>query len=214
MAGYAILARLDREADTGVLGATSLWRALTLRCRMSKGQALKRVARAGRSAVRNTLRTRAISETSLDMTQASPPPAAVPEVDRYANSGRLSRPYRRRHLRVHSHTGAQSEVTDMRRLIGTAALAVAAAATAAGCSFGGNAVPANDVAKEISAQLKAQTGKAPKSVTCPSDLADEVGATLRCELNDGRDTYGVSVTVTEVKGDNVNFDLKVDGEPS
>ena len=55
MAGYAILARLDREADTGVLGATSLWRALTLRCRMSKGQALKRVARARALIGRRTL---------------------------------------------------------------------------------------------------------------------------------------------------------------
>jgi hypothetical protein len=55
MAGYAILARLDRDADTGVLGATSLWQALTLRCRMSKGQALKRVARARALIGRRTL---------------------------------------------------------------------------------------------------------------------------------------------------------------
>ena len=55
MAGYAILARLDREADTGVLGATSLWQALTLRCRMSKGQAMKRVARARALIGRRTL---------------------------------------------------------------------------------------------------------------------------------------------------------------
>jgi hypothetical protein len=55
MAGYALLARLDREADTGVLGATSLWQALTLRCRMSKGQAVKRCAWARTLIGRRTL---------------------------------------------------------------------------------------------------------------------------------------------------------------
>jgi hypothetical protein len=38
MAGYATLARLDREADTRALGATSLSKLLILRCRMSKGK--------------------------------------------------------------------------------------------------------------------------------------------------------------------------------
>ncbi|WP_333890284.1 HNH endonuclease signature motif containing protein [Mycolicibacterium gadium] len=46
MTGYAILARLDREADPKQLGATSLWQLLTLRTRMSKGAALKSIARA------------------------------------------------------------------------------------------------------------------------------------------------------------------------
>ena len=36
MAGYAILARLDREADTGVWGATSPWQALTLLVQLTK----------------------------------------------------------------------------------------------------------------------------------------------------------------------------------
>ncbi|MCP9274331.1 HNH endonuclease signature motif containing protein [Mycolicibacterium arenosum] len=46
MAGYAIVARLDREADARALGATSLWQLLKLRTRMSKGQAVTRIARA------------------------------------------------------------------------------------------------------------------------------------------------------------------------
>jgi hypothetical protein len=46
MVGYAMLARLDREAGTGDLRATSLRHALMLRLQMSKGQAMKRIARA------------------------------------------------------------------------------------------------------------------------------------------------------------------------
>jgi hypothetical protein len=113
-----------------------------------------------------------------------------------------------------SQSTINAKAGNMRRLIGAATLGLAAAVMAAGCSFGGTAVSSDQVAKEISAQLKQQTGKAPKSVTCPSDLEGEVGATVRCELNDGTDTYGVNATVTEVNGDKVNFDFKVDNEPS
>lgn len=55
MAGYAILARLDREADPRQLGATSLWQLLTMRTWMSKGQAFKRIARARTLIARRTL---------------------------------------------------------------------------------------------------------------------------------------------------------------
>jgi hypothetical protein len=44
MAGYAIVARLDREADIRTLGAVSLTQLLTMRMRMSKGEAMKRIA--------------------------------------------------------------------------------------------------------------------------------------------------------------------------
>jgi hypothetical protein len=46
MAGYAIVARLDREADTRTLGAVSLCQLLRTRMRISKGEAMKRIARA------------------------------------------------------------------------------------------------------------------------------------------------------------------------
>lgn len=104
----------------------------------------------------------------------------------------------------------------MRRLIGSVLLGFAAVATAAGCSFstGGVTVAKDDVATEISNQLKQEVGRAPESVSCPSDLKGEVGATLRCELTDSGDTYGVTATVTKVDGTNVKFDIKVDDEPS
>ena len=82
-----------------------------------------------------------------------------------------------------------------------------------GCSTGPPIVAKDDVAKEISTQLEQQVGKAPEEVTCPEDLKGEVGATLRCELKDNSETYGVNVTVTSVEGTNVKFDLKVDDKP-
>lgn len=102
----------------------------------------------------------------------------------------------------------------MRRLIGSVVLGFAAAATAAACSVGGLTVSKDDVAKEISTQLEQEVGRAPESVTCPSDLKGEVGATLRCELDDSGETYGVTATVNKIDGSNVQFDIKVDDEPS
>src|SRR5262249_12099710 len=48
-------ARLDREADPRTLGATSLGKLLTLRCRMSKGEAHRRIKRARLLIARCTL---------------------------------------------------------------------------------------------------------------------------------------------------------------
>jgi serine/threonine protein kinase len=71
----------------------------------------------------------------------------------------------------------------------------------------------NDVAKAISDQLEQQAGKKPDSVNCPDNLKGVQGATLRCTLTDGADTYGVNVTVTSVDGGDVKFDFKVDDQP-
>lgn len=69
------------------------------------------------------------------------------------------------------------------------------------------------VAQQISQQLRQQVGRAPESVTCPSDLKGDKGETLRCELTDSGETYGVTVRVTSVKGGDVKFDFKVDDQP-
>jgi ABC-type glycerol-3-phosphate transport system substrate-binding protein len=75
-------------------------------------------------------------------------------------------------------------------------------------------VSKRDVAKEISTQLEQQVGRAPESVTCPDDLPGEIGTSIRCELDDSGQTFGVTVTVTDVQGKNVKFDIKVDDQPS
>ena len=104
----------------------------------------------------------------------------------------------------------------MRRLTGSAAWAAAAVTTAVACSFSAGTsvtVDKKELAKEISAQLEKQVGRAPESVECPKDLRGEVGATTRCTLNDSGETYGVDVNVTKVDGTDVKFDLKVDDQP-
>ena len=104
----------------------------------------------------------------------------------------------------------------MGRLTGSVLLGFAAVATAAGCSFSAGGVTSfkDYVSTEISRQLEQKVGRAPESVTCPSDLKGEVGATLQCELQDGGDTYEVTATVTRVEGTNVKFDIEVADEPS
>jgi predicted thioesterase len=74
-------------------------------------------------------------------------------------------------------------------------------------------VDKKQVASVISDQLTQQLGSRPDSVTCPDNLKGTVGATLRCQLTDGGQKYGVNVTVTSVDGNNVNFDIKRDDHP-
>jgi hypothetical protein len=71
-------------------------------------------------------------------------------------------------------------------------------------------VDKNLVASKLSEQLTEKVGRKPDSVTCPDNLKGTQGATLRCDLKDGGETYGVTVTVTDV-GD-VHFDFKVDDQ--
>jgi mRNA-degrading endonuclease toxin of MazEF toxin-antitoxin module len=75
-------------------------------------------------------------------------------------------------------------------------------------------VDKNQVAKVISDKLTEQVGRRPQSVTCPDNLKGVVGATLRCQLTDTDDKYGVNVNVTSIDAGDVNFDIKVDDQPS
>lgn len=66
------------------------------------------------------------------------------------------------------------------------------------------------VAQTISDKLAESTGKRPDKVTCPEHLPARVGATIRCDLNAGSDTLGVTVTAISVNGNQVNYTFKVD----
>lgn len=74
-------------------------------------------------------------------------------------------------------------------------------------------VDKSQVASEISDRLGEQIGRKPEAVTCPDNLKGVEGATLQCDLTDGAETYGVTVTVTQIDGGDVNFDFKVDDHP-
>ena len=56
------------------------------------------------------------------------------------------------------------------------------------------------VSRQITEQITRQIGRAPESVRCPADLRGDVGATLRCELVDAGQTYGVTVTTEGTSG--------------
>jgi len=72
-------------------------------------------------------------------------------------------------------------------------------------------VEGKSVAQSVLTQLMAD-GKQVDEVSCP-DLPAAVGATQRCSLRAGNDTYGVTVTVTSVQGTDVKFDIQVDQTP-
>ena len=74
-------------------------------------------------------------------------------------------------------------------------------------------VDKNQVAQILSNKLTQQVGRKPDSVSCPDNLKGMKGATLRCELTDGSQKYGIAVTVTNVDAGDVSFDYKVDDRP-
>jgi hypothetical protein len=74
-------------------------------------------------------------------------------------------------------------------------------------------VDKNQVANILSGKLTQQVGRKPDSVTCPDNLKGVQGATLRCELTDSGQKYGIAVTVTNVDAGDVSFDYKVDATP-
>ncbi|MEU9477386.1 DUF4333 domain-containing protein [Streptomyces sp. NPDC048191] len=99
--------------------------------------------------------------------------------------------------------------------------AVAAGTLLVGCSGSVSVkksepkVSADKLASTVSERLAAQTGQPKPHITCPEDLTGKVGSSTRCKLtaNDGS-TLGVTVTVSSVKGSQVNFDIKADDKAS
>ncbi|MEV4971319.1 DUF4333 domain-containing protein [Streptomyces scopuliridis] len=95
--------------------------------------------------------------------------------------------------------------------------AIAASALLVGCSASvdvGTSTPklsADKLATTVSEKLAATTGQPKPKITCPEDLTGKVGTTTRCTLTaDDGSTLGVTVTVSSVKGEEINFDIKAD----
>lgn len=64
--------------------------------------------------------------------------------------------------------------------------------------------------QKVSSLLEQQVGQRPDQIDCPGDLAGVIRETMRCTLTAGTDELGLTVTVTEVEGTTVNFDVEVD----
>jgi hypothetical protein len=94
---------------------------------------------------------------------------------------------------------------------------LAAGALLVGCSASadvGDSEPklsSGKLADTVAQKLADTTGRPKPDVTCPEDLTGKVGTTTRCTLTaDDGSTLGVTVTVSSVDGDEINFDIKAD----
>lgn len=96
----------------------------------------------------------------------------------------------------------------MKRLLVAPAALVLGVIVLSGC--GADVVSQADLEKGVSDELTEVVGTAPDDIECPGDLEAEVGTTMRCTLIAGEDELGVTVTVTEVDGGEVNYDVEVD----
>ncbi|MBA2809391.1 DUF4333 domain-containing protein [Streptomyces sp. KM273126] len=99
--------------------------------------------------------------------------------------------------------------------------AVAVGALLVGCSASVNVekaepkLSADKLSTTVAEKLAATTGQPKPDVTCPNDLTGKVGTTTRCTLTaDDGSTLGVTVTVSSVDGDKINFDIKADDTAS
>ncbi|GGW54093.1 hypothetical protein GCM10010503_34160 [Streptomyces lucensis JCM 4490] len=99
--------------------------------------------------------------------------------------------------------------------------AVAAGVLLAGCSGSvtvGKTTPklsADKLSDTLAEKLAATTGQPKPDVSCPEDLVGKVGTTTRCTLTAGDGgSLGVTVTVTSVEDDRINFDFKADDKVS
>ncbi|MGI5048691.1 DUF4333 domain-containing protein [[Kitasatospora] papulosa] len=102
-------------------------------------------------------------------------------------------------------------------ILSAVAVAVTAGVLLTGCSASvsvGKSDPklsADELAATVSEKLARTTGQPEPDITCPEDLAGKVGTTTRCELTaDDGSTLGVTVTVTSVDGERINFGIKAD----
>lgn len=98
----------------------------------------------------------------------------------------------------------------MQRLLIAPAAALLALVTFSSC--GAAVLAQKDLEKGVSDELTKLVGTAPDDIVCPGDLEAKAGTTMRCTLTAGEDELGVTVTVTEVDGSDINYDVEVDQE--
>lgn len=87
--------------------------------------------------------------------------------------------------------------------------AAVCAAALTGCSFsvgGPDAVPQSELEKQVADLYTADDPEAEITADCEGELAAEVDATQDCHVNVGEESADVHVTVTEVDGQDVEFE--------
>ncbi|PXY20231.1 DUF4333 domain-containing protein [Prauserella flavalba] len=74
-------------------------------------------------------------------------------------------------------------------------------------------VSKEDLERSTADALEQRVGQRPEQIECPGAIDAEQGTKARCVLAHQGTSYGVSVTVTSVEGDNVKYDVAVDEKP-
>lgn len=85
-------------------------------------------------------------------------------------------------------------------------LLLAAVTLLGGCGESVTTIPRADLEQRIKASLEKEVG-AVDSVTCPSDLAGVVGTTVVCDVAAQGQQHQVTVRVTAVDGDKIQYNL-------
>ncbi|WP_017584521.1 DUF4333 domain-containing protein [Nocardiopsis valliformis] len=93
------------------------------------------------------------------------------------------------------------------RIIASAALGVLSILLATGCSA---SISASRVAEESSTMLTSELGQEPDDFTCDERLPAEVGAEIRCVIEIDGETIDATVTVTEVDGNEVQWEIRTE----
>lgn len=89
---------------------------------------------------------------------------------------------------------------------GLMVVAAAAALILAGC--GEPVINTDELETQIAAELQAQTGVTPESVTCPDDVPAQQGATFNCTVTaDDGSTANITVTQQDDAG-NVRWEVE------
>ena len=89
-------------------------------------------------------------------------------------------------------------------------LAIALAGCNATVTVGAPTVSAAEI--ETQAQTEFSEQFPVDSVDCPEDLDAEVGATTKCVLVSEGKSFEMTATITEVQGEDANFDLELTAE--
>ncbi|SDT65957.1 protein of unknown function [Jiangella sp. DSM 45060] len=97
------------------------------------------------------------------------------------------------------------------RLPATLAATALAVAALAGCSvLGDRSIPRSDLEGAVKQLMEEQSGQPVDSVGCDGDLAGEVDASVRCTATVAGEEVGLTVTTTDVDGNDVRYEVRND----
>lgn len=97
------------------------------------------------------------------------------------------------------------------RLAATLAAAAVAVAALSGCSaLSERSVSRADLESAVKQLIEEQSGQPVESVTCDGDLAGDVGASVHCTATVEGEPVGLTVTATDVDGNDVRYEVRND----